>query len=88
MVYLDSPYTIDFMLVNRIGTFFTLLGLGMIGIFILSDMARTPSCNYLVIGAVFLGLGIFLWLRDPAPPPQETGRFRILRKTEKKQGKK
>lgn len=76
------------MLVNRIGTFFALLGLGMIGLFVLSDMARTPSCNYLVIGAVFLILGIILWLRNPAPPPQETSRFRILRKSEKKQGKK
>ena len=76
------------MFVNRIGTFFILLGIGSVGLFILSDMSDTPTCNYLVFGAVFLALGIVLWLRDPAPPPQETGRFRILRKTEKKQGKK
>jgi hypothetical protein len=76
------------MLTNRIGTFFALLGLGLIGLYILSDLAKSPTCNYLVIGGFLLGLGIFMWLRDPAPPPQETGRFRILRSSGKKQPKK
>jgi hypothetical protein len=76
------------MFINRVGTFFFVLGLGLIGLFILSDMAGFPVCNYLYIGALLLGIGIILWLRDPAPPPQETGRFRILHSSGKKQGKK
>ncbi len=76
------------MLINRIGTFFALLGSLLIGLYVLSDIARAPTCNYLIIGAILLGLGIILWLRNPAPPPQQTGRFRILKSGGKKQGKK
>lgn len=75
------------MLINRIGTFFILIGLGLIGLFILSDIAESPSCNYLVFGAVLLGLGIFLWFRDPPHPPEPTGRFRLLQRSKKKQDK-
>jgi hypothetical protein len=77
------------MLINRIGTFFALMGVLLIGLFILSDMAKTPSCNFLIAGAVLLGVGIFLWLKNPAQPPQQTGRFRILSgKGKKPPGKK
>jgi hypothetical protein len=73
------------MLINRIGTFFILLGVALIALFILSDIAKAPSCGYLIIGAVFLGLGIVLWFRNPAPPPKPSGRFRIFKGSEKKQ---
>ncbi len=81
------------MLMKRIGTFFVLVGILLIGLFVLSDMAHTPTCNFLFAGAILLVLGIFLWLRNPSPPPQDTGRFRILRSGgprggDKKQGKK
>ncbi len=76
------------MLMNRIGTFFALVGFMLIGLYVLSDMARTPTCNFLIIGALLLCLGIFLWIKNPAPPPQDTGRFRILRSGGKKQDKK
>jgi hypothetical protein len=76
------------MLINRIGTFFILLGLGLLGLFILSDIADAPSCNFLVFGAILLGIGIFLWLKDPAPPPQPSGRFRLFKRSPKNQDKK
>jgi hypothetical protein len=76
------------MLINRIGTFCALVGSVMIGLFVLSDMAKTPTCSFLFAGGILLVLGIFLWLKNPAPPPQQTGRFRILRSGGKKQGKK
>ena len=76
------------MLINRVGTFFAVLGIGLIGLYVLSDISGSPTYNYLAIGALFLGLGIFMWLRDPAPPPKETGRFRVLRSAGKKQDKK
>ena len=66
--------------VNRIGTFLIFLGILMVALFVLSDIARAPTCNFLAVGAVSLGLGVFLWLRDPpsaGPPPQ---RFRTVKK--------
>ncbi len=84
----DGLQPLSIVMINRVGTFFAVLGVGLIGLFLLSDITDAPTCSYLLIGAVFLVLGIILWLRDPAPPPQETGRFRILRKSEKKQDKK
>lgn len=67
------------MLVNRVGTFFILLGLALIGLFILSDIAKTPTCNYLVFGGLSLALGIFLWFRDPVKPGPPPERFRLLK---------
>jgi len=76
------------MLINRLGTFFFLLGLALIGLYVLSDIAKVPTCNLFILGAVSLALGIFLWMRQPGPPPQETGRFRILRGGKKSARKK
>jgi len=73
---------------HRIGTFLMLVGMLMLGLFILSDIAQSPACGFLIIGGILLLLGIFLWFRDPTPPPQETGRFRILKGAGKKQEKK
>ena len=80
------------MLINRVGTYLIFVGLALIGLFILSDMAAVPTCSLLVIGAVSLALGIFFWFKDPADASQPTGRFsifkRLSQKKEKKQGKK
>ena len=75
------------MFINRVGTFFILLGLMLIGLFILSDIARAPSCNFLIFGVASIAFGAYLWFKDPSPPPQPTGRFRIFR-SGKKQDKK
>lgn len=71
------------MISNRIGTFLILVGLLLVSLYIYSDMVKAPVCNLLLIGGSCLALGIFLWFRNPASPPQESGRFRILRKREK-----
>lgn len=65
-----------------------LVGGLLIGLFILSDLAKSPTCGFLIIGGVSMALGVFLWFRDPAPPPQPTGRFRIFRNTKKNPEKK
>ena len=67
------------MLVNRIGTFFILLGGGLIGMFVLSDIAKAPTCGFFISGTILLGLGIWLWVKNPRPPAQPSGRFRILK---------
>jgi predicted membrane channel-forming protein YqfA (hemolysin III family) len=66
-------------MINRIGTFFILLGLGLIGLFILSDIAEAPTCNLLILGAISLILGIVLYLRDPVKPGPPAQRFRLFR---------
>lgn len=76
------------MLINRVGTFFILLGLGMIGLFVLSDVAKAPSCSLLVLGGVCLALGIILWMRDPVKPGPPANRFRLFRSAGKKLEKK
>lgn len=76
------------MFINRVGTFFILIGLGLIGLYILSDIAQAPSCNFIIFGGISLAFGIYLWMRDPKPPPQQTGRFRILKSGGMKQEKK
>lgn len=67
------------MMVNRVGTFFILLGLGLIGLFVLSDIAHSVVCGYFIFGAILLGIGVFLWIQNPRPPTQPSGRFRILK---------
>jgi hypothetical protein len=76
------------MMSNRIGTFLILVGLLLIGLFAYSDMVKAPVCNLLIFGGVTLALGVFLWFRNPAPPAQPTGRFRIFKGTGKKPEKK
>jgi hypothetical protein len=76
------------MLVNRVGTFFILLGLMLIVLFVYSDLVDAPVCSMLIYGGVSLALGVFLWFRNPAPPSQPTGRFRIFKSRGKKDEKK
>ncbi|MBE0697491.1 MAG: hypothetical protein IH586_11265 [Anaerolineaceae bacterium] len=76
------------MIINRIGTFLILVGLLLIGLFAYSDMVKAPVCNLLIFGGISLGVGIFLWFRNPSAPAQPTGRFRILKGANKKQDKK
>jgi hypothetical protein len=76
------------MLANRVGTFFILLGIALIALFILSDIAQSPICGLLFFGTIFLGLGIVLWTRNPAPPSEPSGRFRLMKKMGKRPDRK
>ena len=62
-----------------------LVGLLLIGLFVLSDVAQSPTCGFLPPGAVLLGLGLYLWFRDPTPS-QPTERFRVIKGMQKKPG--
>ncbi|MEA4906338.1 MAG: hypothetical protein GYA17_15475 [Chloroflexi bacterium] len=70
-------------LFRRIGTFFILLGVGLIGLFIFSDVADTPTCNLLLYGIGAILVGTFLLWTNPPPPPDPTNRFRLLKKRKK-----
>jgi len=73
------------MLAHRIGTFFIMLGIGLIILFVLSNMADTPVCNLFIVGVIVLGLGIFLWFRNPLPKATGGSRFRLFKGARKKQ---
>jgi hypothetical protein len=75
------------MLINRVGIYFIWLGVGLIMLFVLSDIAQMPICNLLIFGMISLAVGIALWLRSPSPPPSPTARFRILRRAKKEEKK-
>jgi hypothetical protein len=72
------------MLINKVGTFLILIGLLLIGLFIYSDLVDAPACGYLFFGGITLAAGIYMWFRNPLPPPKPPDRFRLFRKQVKK----
>jgi hypothetical protein len=64
--------------VVRIGTFFILVGTGLLILFVASDYAGSANFDYLFWAALSVTLGILLRRRkSPAP---SSGRFASLRK--------
>ena len=73
-------------IVPRVGTFFIVIGLGSILLFIISDIANTIGFNYLFIGLFFVGLGLFF--RRNTEKPSSSGRFAAWKKMRDKDKKK
>ena len=69
---------------RRIGTFLLIVGLGLIGYFVFTDLARQASYGSLVIGAITLIAGIVILVSNPAPEPHPNPRFRTLNKIMKR----
>ena len=70
------------MLRQRFGTFFLVIGLAMVGLFILSDASNQPQFGLFFLGVVGVLGGVVLWWRAPtrsALPPKPSGRFRLVR---------
>ncbi len=69
-------------LIPRIGTFFILVGLGLMALFVGSEFGKEPNFNFffLSLAALFFG---YLFRRKVAPPPA-SGRFAALRKAQEK----
>lgn len=59
--------------IARLGTFFILLGIFFLIMFIASDAANQANFDYLLLGLVGLGFG-FVFRRRASPPPP-SGRF-------------
>ena len=68
---------------RRLGIFFTLLGAAVLALFFTSDVIKQPNLVYLLLGIVFAAIGI-TFLRAARPEPQESGRFRLLRRSRAK----
>lgn len=64
---------------RRLGIFFTLLGAAVLGLFFTSDTISQPQIGYLFWGVIFFALGV-LFLRRSRTPPEESQRFRLVRR--------
>jgi flagellar biosynthesis component FlhA len=65
-------------IVHRLGTFVTVLGLGVLFLFVLSELAQLPDFDLLFLSMLLFGAG---WLlRRRRPPPAPSGRFSMLRR--------
>ncbi len=65
-------------LIIRIGTFFTVIGVGLLILFIASDMSKMTDYDYLFWSILCISLGLLFRSRRAPPPP--SGRFRLLHK--------
>jgi len=65
--------------IYRVGTFFLLVGIGMLVIFMFSEAAEKPQFNYFCASMVLLTLG-FLFRAQYRKATVSSGRFSILKK--------
>ena len=66
-------------LIYRVGTFFLLVGAGLIILFILSDAVRQTAFNYLCGGTILLTIG-FLFRAQYKRAIPSSGRFSLLKR--------
>ena len=64
---------------RKVGTFFIFIGVALIVLFVLSDIAHAREFNYLLYGMVILLVGIFMVGINPKPTV-ESNRFRVLKR--------
>jgi hypothetical protein len=65
---------------RRVGTFSLVVGVLLILYFVFSATVQTIFMGSLLGGIALVGLGFLLIATHPLPPPQDSGRFRILRR--------
>jgi hypothetical protein len=63
---------------KRFGNFFTTVGGVLVVLFFISDYVKQVEGWYLLMGVIFLGLGISLALQGRGEP-EPSARFRLLR---------
>lgn len=64
---------------RKVGTFFIFIGVILIALFVLSDVAHAREFHYLLYGMIILLVGIFVVGVNPKPPV-ESNRFRVLKR--------
>jgi 4-amino-4-deoxy-L-arabinose transferase-like glycosyltransferase len=69
---------------SKIGRFLLFIGLILLVVFFAMDQAKHPSYAYFCIGVIVVLLGGVLMLRGQQPP-EESMRFRTLRKWRQQQ---
>lgn len=74
--------------VFRIGTFFVLLGVALVALFVLSDLAQQPDFRLLILGGLGILLGFLLRWSSPPPERPLSSRFRLFRKKREEKSEK
>lgn len=76
---------------HRVGTFFLLVGIGILTFFLLSEASGSPIFSYFCWGTIFLAAA-FIFRAQYKKPYKASGRFSVLQKFRPKskqdQGKK
>ncbi len=70
---------------RRIGRFFIIVGLGIIGFFVLSDLAQQANITLLLIGGGIFFLGVMIQITNPGPEKPSHAHFRTLRRVVKRE---
>jgi predicted membrane channel-forming protein YqfA (hemolysin III family) len=70
--------------VGRVGTFFILVGIGLMVFFLLSESAKHPTLSYFCWGTVLLTFGFIFHGRFKRAPGPPHGRFSILKRLKPK----
>jgi hypothetical protein len=70
--------------VARVGTFFVLVGIGLMTFFILSESAKHPTLSYFCWGTVLLTFGFIFRGQFKKPAGPASGRFSIFKRLKPK----
>jgi hypothetical protein len=73
---------------RRIGTFFLIVGIALVALYLISDMAGSPDLRFAGLGVLLGTVGLILRSRYRPEPPPPAGRFNLLKKNVKGGGKK
>jgi len=77
---MGQPQNYDYReVIYRVGTFFLLVGIGLVVLFILSEAAQQTSFEYFCSGAAFLIIG-FMFRAQYKRSIQPSGRFRLIKR--------
>jgi hypothetical protein len=79
---MDEDKRSDF--ISRIGTFFLLLGIGLMWLFVVSDLNKATNFFFFFVGIIVL-VGAWYFKRISAPPRKDAGRFSLIRRILQKQ---
>ncbi len=70
--------------VARVGTFFVMVGIGLMVFFILSEAAKLPNLSYFCWGTLLLTIGFVMRAQFKRPPGPPAGRFSIFKRLKPK----
>ena len=70
--------------VSRIGTFFVVIGGGLLFLFTFSEVASQTNFGYFCWAAILITIGFLLRAQHKPPPPPSSGRFSLLKKLKPK----
>jgi hypothetical protein len=76
---MGQPQNFDYReLIYRVGTFFLLVGVGLVVLFLLSEAAGQPNFEYFCLATVILVIG-FMFRAQYKRAIQPSGRFRLIK---------